>query len=51
MTGGTPQAKTINFRLAEVAQHYKLAVGVGSQRVVVENLQVGNTFAVRSLLP
>ncbi|NES24869.1 MAG: type 2 isopentenyl-diphosphate Delta-isomerase [Symploca sp. SIO3E6] len=51
MTGGTPQAKTINFRLAEVAQHYKLAMGVGSQRVAVENPQVGDTFAVRSLAP
>jgi isopentenyl-diphosphate delta-isomerase len=51
MTGGTEQAKTINFRLAEVAQHYKLAMGVGSQRVAVENPQVADTFAVRSLAP
>ncbi|HEY9599509.1 MAG TPA: type 2 isopentenyl-diphosphate Delta-isomerase [Cyanophyceae cyanobacterium] len=51
MTGGTEQAKTINFRLAEVAQQYKLAMGVGSQRVAVENPQVADTFAVRSLAP
>lgn len=51
MTGGTQQAKTINYRLAEVAQHYKLAMGVGSQRVAVENPQVADTFAVRSLAP
>ncbi len=51
MTGGTQQAKTINFRLAEVAQQYKLAMGVGSQRVVVENPQVADTFAVRSHAP
>jgi len=51
MTGGTQQAKTINFRLAEIAQHYKLAMGVGSQRVAVENPQVSDTFAVRSLAP
>lgn len=51
MTGGTEQAKTINFRLAEVAQHYKLAMGVGSQRVAVENPQVADTFAVRSQAP
>lgn len=51
MTGGTEQAKTINYRLAEIAQHYKLAMGVGSQRVAVENPEVGNTFAVRSLAP
>ena len=51
MTGGTEQAKSINFRLAEVAQHYKLAMGVGSQRIAVENPQVADTFAVRSLAP
>ncbi|KOR34062.1 MULTISPECIES: type 2 isopentenyl-diphosphate Delta-isomerase [Planktothricoides] len=51
MTGGTELAKTINYRLAEVAQAYKLAMGVGSQRVAVENPEVGDTFAVRSLAP
>lgn len=51
MTGGTERAKTINFRLAEVAQHYKLAMGVGSQRVAVENPQLADTFAVRSHAP
>lgn len=51
MTGGTQQAKTINFRLAEVAQHYKLAMGVGSQRIVVENQTLSDTFAVRKLAP
>jgi isopentenyl-diphosphate delta-isomerase len=51
MTGGTEQAKSINFRLAEVAQRYQLAMGVGSQRVAVENPQVAGTFAVRSLAP
>ncbi|MEW6492245.1 MAG: type 2 isopentenyl-diphosphate Delta-isomerase [Cyanobacteriota bacterium] len=51
MTGGTEQAKMINCRLAEVAQQYRLAMGVGSQRVVVENPQVADTFAVRSLAP
>ena len=51
MTGGTELAKTINYRLAEVAQKYKLAMGVGSQRVAVENPQVADTFAVRSLAP
>lgn len=51
MTGGTEEAKTINFRLAEVAQTYKLAMGVGSQRVAVENPEVSHTFNVRSLAP
>lgn len=51
MTGGTERAKLINYRLAEVAQNYRLAMGVGSQRVAVENPQVAHTFAIRSLAP
>lgn len=51
MTGGTQEAKTINCRLAKVAQHYRLAMGVGSQRVAVENPQVSDTFAVRKYAP
>ena len=44
-------AKTINYRLAEVAQKYQLAMGVGSQRIAVENPDVADSFAVRSLAP
>ncbi|MCF2149138.1 type 2 isopentenyl-diphosphate Delta-isomerase [Desmonostoc muscorum LEGE 12446] len=51
MTGGTEQAGIINQRLAEVAQHYKIAMGVGSQRVAVEKPQVADTFAVRKYAP
>ena len=51
MTGGTEQARLINYRLAAVAQHYRLAMGVGSQRVAIENPQVSATFEVRSLAP
>ena len=51
MTGGTQEAKTINTRLAKVAQHYRLAMGVGSQRVAVENSNVSDTFAVRKYAP
>lgn len=51
MTGGTEQAKTINYRLAEVAQKYRLAMGVGSQRVAVEAPQVADTFQVRKVAP
>lgn len=51
MTGGTDLAGIINHRLAEVAQHYKIAMGVGSQRVAVEHPQVASTFAVRSHAP
>ena len=51
MTGGTEQAGIINQRLASVAQRYKIAMGVGSQRVVVEKPEVASTFAVRSRAP
>ncbi|WOD39969.1 type 2 isopentenyl-diphosphate Delta-isomerase [Nodosilinea sp. E11] len=51
MTGGTEEAHQINRRLAVVAQHYGLAMGVGSQRVGVENPDLMSTFAVRSLAP
>ncbi|MBU7582049.1 MAG: type 2 isopentenyl-diphosphate Delta-isomerase [Nostoc sp. TH1S01] len=51
MTGGTEEAGRINRRLAEVAQHYKLAMGVGSQRVAVEKPQVVETFAIRKYAP
>jgi isopentenyl-diphosphate Delta-isomerase len=51
MTGGTDLAKTINYRLAAAAQHYGIAMGVGSQRVAIENPTVTSTFAVRSVAP
>ncbi|MFS0513662.1 type 2 isopentenyl-diphosphate Delta-isomerase [Nostoc sp. UIC 10607] len=51
MTGGTEQAAMINQRLAQVAQRYKIAMGVGSQRVAVEKPQVADTFAVRKYAP
>ncbi|OKH48829.1 type 2 isopentenyl-diphosphate Delta-isomerase [Calothrix sp. HK-06] len=51
MTGGTEQAGIINLRLAQVAQDYKIAMGVGSQRVAVEKPQVIDTFAIRKHAP
>lgn len=51
MTGGTELAKTINCRLADVAQKYQIAMGVGSQRIVVENPELAATFAVRRRAP
>jgi isopentenyl-diphosphate Delta-isomerase len=51
MTGGTETAKIINYRLAEIAQTYQLAMGVGSQRVAVEKPDLAHTFAVRAIAP
>ncbi|MGD1906541.1 MAG: type 2 isopentenyl-diphosphate Delta-isomerase [Leptolyngbyaceae cyanobacterium] len=51
MTGGTEQAQVINTRLAQAAQHYGLAMGVGSQRVAIENPGVMETFDIRQYAP
>jgi isopentenyl-diphosphate Delta-isomerase len=51
MTGGTEQARLINQRLAKAAQRFGLAMGVGSQRVAVENPDLAATFAVRQYAP
>lgn len=51
MTGGTEQAQRINQRLAQTAQQFGLAMGVGSQRVAVENPDLNPTFAVRQYAP
>ncbi|MBH8554496.1 type 2 isopentenyl-diphosphate Delta-isomerase [Nostocaceae cyanobacterium CENA357] len=51
MTGGTELAQLVNTRLATVAQRYRLAMGVGSQRIVIEQPHLAPTFAVRSFAP
>ncbi|MGF1535197.1 MAG: type 2 isopentenyl-diphosphate Delta-isomerase [Elainellaceae cyanobacterium] len=51
MTGGTEQARVINQRLAIAAQQYGIAMGVGSQRVAIENPTVASTFSVRDYAP
>ncbi|MEA5536731.1 type 2 isopentenyl-diphosphate Delta-isomerase [Crocosphaera sp. XPORK-15E] len=51
MTGGTSLAHLVNTRLATVAQRYGLAMGIGSQRIALEQPQVAPTFAVRHLAP
>lgn len=51
MTGGTEQAKEINQRLAKTAQKFGLAMGVGSQRVAVENPNLTHTFSIRQYAP
>lgn len=51
MTGGTPEARTINMRLARVAQQHSLVMGLGSCRVLLEQPSVLDTFDVRSVAP
>ncbi|MBE9033218.1 type 2 isopentenyl-diphosphate Delta-isomerase [filamentous cyanobacterium LEGE 11480] len=51
MTGGTEQARILNYRLAAIAQEYRLAMGVGSQRVAIENPNVADSFTLRKIAP
>lgn len=46
MTGGTPEAARINANLAEAAESFGLAMGVGSQRVALETPRLESTFKV-----
>ena len=51
MTGGTEQARQINYTLAEAAEMTGIAMGLGSQRAAIENPAVAPTFQVRSVAP
>lgn len=46
MTGGTEKAAKINEALAEAAEDFNIALGVGSQRVALENPNLAYTFRV-----
>jgi isopentenyl-diphosphate delta-isomerase len=51
MTGGTPEAREINSRLARVAQKRRLAMGLGSGRALLESPNSLPTFDVRDDAP
>jgi isopentenyl-diphosphate delta-isomerase len=51
MTGGTREGGEYNKIFAEAAQRFGLAMGVGSQRVALENPQLADTFRVRDYAP
>jgi isopentenyl-diphosphate delta-isomerase len=51
MTGGTPEAESINCRLAEAAQNAGIGMGLGSQRAAVEDPSLAVTYRVRQLAP
>lgn len=51
MTGGFELARKINRNLAVAAQRLGLAMGVGSQRVAIEEASVARSFEVRDLAP
>jgi isopentenyl-diphosphate delta-isomerase len=51
MTGGTVEAETINMTLAEAAEVTGIAMGVGSQRIAIENPEFSYSFKVRKVAP
>ncbi len=46
ITGGVPSAGKINGRLAEAAEKLGVAMGVGSQRIAIEDPSVEHTFKI-----
>jgi isopentenyl-diphosphate delta-isomerase len=50
MTGGTKDAMIINRHLAEAAQQMGVAMGVGSQRVALENSDLSKSFSITRLV-
>lgn len=51
MTGGSERAGQINRRLAVAAQELGLAMGLGSQRAMLEDPSLTASFAVRDVAP
>ncbi|MCC7570994.1 type 2 isopentenyl-diphosphate Delta-isomerase [Candidatus Micrarchaeota archaeon] len=51
MTGGFSKAEKINKDLAQTAQKYGLAMGLGSQRAMLEDPKHINTYKVRDVAP
>jgi len=51
MVGGIQAAKRLNQNLAEAAQTLGLAMGIGSQRCLVDDSEVAETYRVRHIAP
>ncbi len=51
MTGGTGKTEKLNYKLAKVAQAEGLAMGVGSQRVAIEQVGARDTPRIRDTAP
>lgn len=51
MTGGTQEVAQYNRRFAQAAQKLGIAMGIGSQRVAMENPALEDTFRVRDVAP
>jgi isopentenyl-diphosphate delta-isomerase len=51
MTGGTERGHAINQRLARAAERWQIPMGVGSQRIAIENPDRAGYFQVREAAP
>lgn len=51
MTGGYADAERINRALAQTAEKFGVAFGVGSQRAMIENARLRSTYYVRDVAP
>jgi isopentenyl-diphosphate Delta-isomerase len=51
MTGGAERAASINRNLAIAAQHLGLGLMLGSQRVMIENVEARSSFQIREFAP
>lgn len=51
ITGGVTEAREINRSLAEVAEKKGIAMGIGSQRKMIENPEVKDTYYIRDVAP
>lgn len=51
MTGGTKEAKKINREIATAVERMHIGMGIGSQRAMIENPKLAETYFVRKEMP
>jgi len=51
MTGGSASSMRYNQIFAKAAEHFQIAMGVGSQRSAIENPELAYTFKIRQFAP
>jgi isopentenyl-diphosphate delta-isomerase len=51
MTGGAPETRAVNLALAAVAQKHGFAIGVGSQRAMLLDPALADTYRMREAAP